>query len=298
MTSAEQQQSARNQRFAAGLSDLRIGSCLSINWAARTAKVNIPGSTVDMPMVVTPVVNARCYVGFFANRPVVLGPAALPPLATATASPSGGLVKVTGDDGVSYTVASDGFTISAGTRVLLAWGDRGGYVIGLPTADPLSGQPINSGGTAPSSGRQSRTFNPIDSGTQNGSGGSGSGNFWTPQVWCGDSTIGGYFYGGQIADTIPDSAVIDGVQVSLVQVGGSGGGAPTLGLHNLLSKSGSLAPTGAAGISGGTGVKGLPTSFGDALKTGTYVGLATAHGGYWIWGSAGEGSGALTISWH
>lgn len=297
MTSAEQQQSARNQELAAGLSDLRVGTCLSINWTKLTAKVNIPGSTLDLPMVVAPVVNARCYVGFLANQPVVLGPVARPPLATATGSPSSGIVKVTGDDGQSYGVASNGFSITAGTRVLIEWADRGGYVVALPSADPLTGQPIiGSGGDAPTPTRQSRTFYPIDSGTQNGSGGSGSGNYWTSQVYCGDSTIGGYFYGTQIADTIPDSASILSVVVALTQIGGSGGSAPKLGLHNLPSKSGNLTPTSATPVLGGSNLSQLPNAFGDALKTAAAFGLATAHGGYWIFGTAAQ-SGALTITW-
>jgi len=298
MSSAEDQQSAKNKDFANGLSDLRVGTCLSINWAAGTASVNIPGSTVDMPMVIAPVVNARCYVGFLANRPIVLGPVARPPLVTATGPASSGLVKVTGDDGVPYTVAADGFTIASGDRLVVQWGDRGGFVVAKESADPLTGLPIGTGGNTPTPTQQTRTFNPVDSGTQNGSGSSGSGNFWNPQVWCGDSTIGAYWYGSQIADTIPDGATIDQVQVSLVQVGGSGGSQPNFGLHNLPSKSGSLSPFNVTPIIGGTRVNLLPNNFGDALKTGAAWGIASRHGGYWIYGSASQGSGALTITWH
>jgi hypothetical protein len=296
MTTAEQQQSTKNEELASGLSDLRVGTCLSINWPAGTAKVNIPGSTIDMPMVSAPVVNARCWVGFFANRPIVLGPVARPPLATATAAQSGGLVKVTGDDGQQYVVASDGFSITSGTRVLLAWGDRGGYVIGLPGADPLTGAPINNGGTIPGGGPTTVQFNSIDGGSQNSAymGGSGTSGFWTGDVWCGDTTLGAWIFGTQIADTIPDSAVIDAVSISVSQTGGSGGSAPNFGLHNLPSKSGTVVPTSAVAVGGGSGQKGLPTSFGDALKTGAAFGIATRHGGWWIYSP----TAALTITWH
>jgi hypothetical protein len=296
MSSAEDQQSAKNKDFANGLSDLRVGTCLSINWAAGTASVNIPGSTVDMPMVIAPVVNARCYVGFLANRPIVLGPVARPPLATATAAPSGGLVKVTGDDGVVYTVVSDGFSITSGMRVLLAWGDRGGYVVGIPTADPLTGFPISNGGTVPGGGSTTLQFNSIDGGTQNSAymGGSGTSGFWTRDVWCGDTTLGAWIFGSQIADSIPDSAVIDSVAVSVSQTGGSGGSSPNFALHGLPSRAGTIVPSSPVPVSGGSGLKGLPTSFGDALKTGAAYGIATLHGGWWIYSP----TAALIITFH
>lgn len=297
MTSVEKQQSAKNQAFAAGMSDLRVGTCLSIDWVAGTAKVNVPGSTVDLPMITVPVVNARCYVGFFATRPVVLGPVALPQLVTAKSAPSGGLVAVTGDDDVDYVIAADGFSIAAGDRLVVLWGDRGGFVVAKESVDPLTGLPIGTGGETPSSGSQTRRFNPVDSGTQSGPGLTGSGNFWDSQVWCSDSNLGAYWYGSQIADTIPDSAVIEQVQLSLVQVGGGGGDRPNIGLHSLPSKSGNLAVYSATPVVGGTGVNLLPPSFGDALKTGSAAGIATAHGGYWIYAPF-TGSGVLTITWH
>lgn len=294
MTSAEQQQSAKNQALAAGMSDLRIGTCLSINWVAGTANVNIPGSTVDIPMLVPPVVNARCYVGFLANRPVCLGPVALPPLVTATASASGGLVSVTGDDGQKYTVAADGFTISSGDRLVVHWGDRGGFVIGKQSADPLTGTVIGGGGNVPGGGQQSRTFNSIASGSQSGSGSSGSGNFWTNDVYASDVNVGAWIFGTQIADTIPDSAVIDAIAIGVNQIDGSGGTSPNFGLHGLSSRSGVLTVSSAVAVPGGTGPKGLPLSFGDALKTGAAMGIGTAHGGYWIY----SGAASLTIVWH
>lgn len=294
MTSVEKQQSLKNQQFAAGMSDLRVGTCISIDWSAGTARVNVPGSTVDLPMLVVPVVNARCYVGFFANRPIVLGPVAMPPLVTATGVPSGGLVKVTGDDGQNYTVAANSFTIAAGDRLVVQWGDRGGFVVAKESADPLTGIPINGGGNVPGGAQQSRSFNSIASGSQAGSGGSGSGNFWTSDVYCSDSNLGAWIFGSQIADTIPDSAVIDAIAIGVTQTGGWGGSDPTFGLHTLGSLSGVITPTSAVGVPGGSGAKGLPLSFGDALKTGAALGIATDHGGYWIY----SGSASLTIVYH
>jgi len=296
MTSAEKQQSAKNAELAAGMSDIRVGTCLSIDWAAHTAKVNIPGSTLDMPMLAAPVVNARCLVGFYANRPVVLGPEARPPLVTATGPASSGLVKVTGDDGVPYTVAADGFSISSGDRLVVLWADRGGFVVGKESADPLTGLPIGTAGNTPAPSQQSRTFNTVASGSQNSAymGGSGTSGFWTNDVWAGDTTLGAWIFGTQIADTIPDSAVIDAIAIGVNQIGGSGGSSPKFGLHTLGSRAGTIVPTSAVTVPGGTGPKGLPLSFGDALKTGAALGIATAHGGYWIY----SGSASLTIVYH
>lgn len=296
MSTAEDAQSEKNRRFAAGLSNLRQGTCISIDWAAGTALVNVGGSTAPIPMVAAPIVNARCWVGFLANQPIVLGPVTRPPLGTATAAPSAGIVPVTGDDGQKYTVASDGFTITSGTRVLLAWGDRGGYVIGLPTADPTTGLPIQTGGNAAGGGSVTKTFNSVWSGTQNSGygGGSGTSSFWTSDVWCGDTTLGAWGFGSQIADTIPDTAVIDGIGIYVTQTGGGGGSSPTFALHNLLNRGGTLTPTSPVTVSGGSGGVGLPPSFGDALKTGAAYGIATRHGGYWVY----SGAATLSITYH
>lgn len=296
MKTAEEQQAAQIRQALAGASSAQQAACNSVSWAAGTANVNFGGSTVDLPMLVPPIIGAYCWVANLGGTVLVLGPVPPSPLATANGSPSSGLVQVTGDDGKPYTVASDGFTISSGTRVLLSWGDRGGYVVGLVSADPLTQTPVNGGGNAGGgSTRVTKTFNPTGSGTQNGSGSTGSGSFWTQQVYCGDSTLGAYFYGSQIGDTIPDSATIISGSIRLVEVSGYGD-SPTLGTHGLVGPSGSLSVSNVETIAGGSGSKPLSGAILNALKTGAAKGIATAHGGYHIFGTSSQ-CGALTVTW-
>lgn len=295
---ATEQQVRTNQKILGGLSDLRQGTCVSIDWPTGMAVVNIPGSTVSIPMAGTaPIPNALCWVGFMGNQPICLGAVARPPLATVAGPAVAGIVSVTGDDGVIYQVAYDTLlTPASADRVLIDW-TSGGTILCIPSADPNTGLPVNTPGEIPSGGSQTRTFNPIDSGTQNGSG-DGSGGFWTSQVYCGSTTVGGYFYGGQIAGSIPDDAVIDSVVLHL-NAERATGDAPTIGLHTLTTKAGNLVVTSAVTVALGSGDRVLPNSFGDALKTGAAAGVGTHHGGYSIYSPAGVGnSGALTITWH
>jgi len=296
-----EQQPAINQELAAGLSQYKQGTCVSIDWVAGTALVNIPGGTVNMPMTGVPIPRQLCWVGFLGNQPICLGVVPRPPLATVTGTPgSGGLVEVLSDNGKTYMVAFDGgMTVTPTDRVLIDW-TSGGTILCGPSADPISGidldVPVGTPDIGSGSGSRAVTFNPTDSGTQNGTS-AGAGSYWTAQVYCGNTTLGGYFYGGQIASTIPDSARIDSVELFL-SAARSSGSAPTIGLHSLGGKSGNLNVDSAVTTSGGTGWKSLPTSFGDALKTGSRLGIGTKHGGYHIFAAANSNnSGALRITY-
>jgi hypothetical protein len=294
----EQLNAARLQQLQQGLSRLQQATCVAIDWVNGVATVNVPGSIMSLPMVgQPPIIGGLCWVGFLGLQPIVLGPVARPAFGTATDVPSAGLVPVTGDDGVAYVVTySSDQSITAGTRVQIDW-SSGGTVVALPEADPNTGtsfvatpNPV----AAPTS--KTWTFYPTDSGTQNGSGSSGSGSWGTNQVYCGDTTLGAYFYGTVVAGSIPDTATITSVKVyvNALQTSGSD---PSIGLHPLVSKSGNVSVSSAVSVAGGSGWKTLPNSFGDYLKTGSQRGLCTEHGGYHIWAPAGTGnSGALVIT--
>lgn len=296
---ATDQQVRTNQKLTQGLSSLKQGTCVSINWVTGMAMVNVTGGTVPMPMAGTPPIpNAKCWIGFLGNQPICLGAVARPSLATVSGSPSGGIVRVTGDDGQSYMVAYNAaLTPASPTRVLVDWAS-GGTILCAVSADPVTGTPvevpiIGGGGT------QSRVFNPVSSGTQNGSGNSGAGSFWTSQVYCGDTTLGGFFYGDQIAGTVPDGAhIVPGSVQVYVDALRTSGGSPSIGVHSLSGRAGVLTVDNPVTVAGGTGWKTLPDSFGDQLKTGARKGVGTRHGGYHIWSPAGSNnSGALRLSW-
>jgi hypothetical protein len=165
-------------------------------------------------------------------------------------------------------------------QVTILWAN-GGIVLGDQDDTPTSTYvppSTSDNGAAPR--QRTLYFASTDSGSQNGSGDSGSGNWWTNDVWCGASTIGAWFYGNQIDNSIPDDAQIDQVQVYVQEFQNSfPGSLATIGTHTLGSKSGNVTVTGASEIPRGTGWRTVPNSYGDLLKTGAAKGLATNHGG-------------------
>ncbi len=189
------------------------------------------------------------------------------------------------DDGGTYTVAYDTrLTLTATQRVWIDW-TYGGVVICVLSADPITHDdliPEPAGRPTASSGGAgfdvTRVFNPVTSGTQN----TGQARLWTSQVYCGDTTVGGFFYADQVGSTIPDTAVIKSVRLFVNQESGRGN-QPTIGLHSLAKPGGVIAVDQAVAIPSGTGWKTLPNAFGDALKTGYRKGFGTNHGGFWIW---------------
>ncbi|AYG02363.1 hypothetical protein [Gryllotalpicola protaetiae] len=278
------------------------GTCQSVNWAAGAAVVNFAGKNVAMPMVGTaPVPGQECMVGLWAGHPVCLGPLAHPSLGVVAGAPSNGRIPITGDDGVTYLAAYDPNVASwtAGQRVALMWagGAGGGPVVAVKlSADPAP-PPVDPGPPDIGGGAATRDlfFDAAWSGSQNGSGNTGNGNFWTDLVYAGSSTLGGYGYGTAIGDTIPDGASIQQVEIFLDARQALYSG-PNIGLHTLINRQGVLTVDQAVTVALGSGWRGLPAGFGDQLKTGARRGIGFAHGGYSIFNPAGVNqSGRLHV---
>lgn len=179
--------------------------------------------------------------------------------------------------------------------VLISWAD-GGMVIGPVTQVPLSDYLPPAPASPAGGGSFSADFRAEDSGTQN----TGSAQWWTGDIWCGSTTTGAWFYGSQIADTIPDGAAITAVRVWTPEFYNAyPGSLATIGLHGLGSKSGVAAVSSAVQVLDGTGWKVLPNAFADALKTGSKLGIGTNHGGYhkYVARSRDPQSGLLHIEW-
>lgn len=298
---ATTQQVRKNAELAAGLSRYARGTCVSIDWSNNLAQVNIPGGNVWIPMVgVAPIPQWEVLIGFIGNQPVCLGVVPRPPMCTVTAAPSGGVVKVRGDDLVDYTVTlPTGLSLAVNDRVIVLWAESGGgAVVMKPQADPFTRNPfIKDPPVVPVPTRHESIFDPIGSGSQPGSALVGGGSFFTPRVFCSDNNIGGYFYGDAIYSTIRNATSIELVEVNVDAVQTSGS-QPTLGGHGLAAKAGSLAVSGAIAVPGGSGPKNM-THLAAALKAGTVKGFATAHGGYHIWNNAGiNASGRCRIIWN
>jgi hypothetical protein len=283
---------------AASAPVVQAGTCMALAYPGQVA-VNMNGALVTMNAVGTmPLVGDTVMVLQVGLTLVCLGSVGRPAHGTVTGAAAGNRVPVRGDDGVAYSLNYlHTYTPTVNDVVVIGWDVPGGVVLGPLNAPPVSdpnapngnspGNPENSGPTT-----HSQTFNPTDSGTYQGS-------WFDTRVWCSANTVGAYFYGGQLAGTIPDDATIISVEVYIEELENDfPSSLATIGMMTLTSKSGVPVPALAVSVSAGSGWKSLPTSFGDSFKNGGQNGLATSHGGEHIWGARGTGnSGALKIVW-
>lgn len=274
-----------------GLSQLSAAVCMAVNWTAGTATLNIGGGVVEVPMAGTaPIVGDRVWVGFLGNQPVCLGPVPKPPTATVKTAPSNGKTSVLGDDGQTYSVAYPvGVTPAVNDRVALDWRVPGGFISARLSSETAAATPAPPVVTEPT--LHEATFNPTDSGSYR------NGSWWTPEVWASDNNLGAFFYGGQVAGSIPDNAAIEEVRV-YVEAYYTFGDRPNFGLHSSGSKDGAPNIRDSFPVPSGSGWKDLPRSFGDALKTGAAQGIGVNRGGYHKFRPAGvDNSGALYVRW-
>lgn len=169
----------------------------------------------------------------------------------------------------------------------------GGMIMGKVTGVPISGYLPSS---APVVGPKSFAvdFRATDSGSYDNS----YDSWFQNDVWASVHANGAWFYGSSIADTIPDGATVTAVRLYAPEFY-SVGGAASIGTHTLTSKSDALTVSSAVPVNGG-GWLGLPTSFGDALKTGAAWGVGTIQGNFFhkYRGRASDAqSGLLHIEW-
>jgi hypothetical protein len=189
---------------------------------------------------------------------------------------------------VAYDTA---YTPVIGHRVALNWAVPGGFLLGRLSSDAILDPPPVTPTPPAGPTNFDVTFNPTDSGTY--------GSRWqSTEVWASASTRGAWFYGSQMASTIPDNATIDAVNIYLSSFYDLGD-PPILSLHSQQSKGGAPDVIASHTAFSGSGWASLPPSWGDALKTGGAYGIGTNHGGYHKYRPAGQGnSGALAIRWH
>jgi hypothetical protein len=212
---------------------------------------------------------------------------------TATGSP---LITVTTSIGSKQLPYITSYTPTIGDSVAIDWAS-GGIVLGKTTGVPAGTYTPPATVASP----HSADFAAIDSGTYYVPGST----YNNTDVWCTSTgnNIGAWFYGTTIADTIPDAAVITSVQLYIDEFFNQFPGSLALiGLHSLATKSGAPSISSPTAIPAGSGFMTLPTAFGDALKTGSKLGVGTGStggSGYHKFRSvlSDSQSGKLRIGW-
>lgn len=277
-------------------SSVERGTCVSVDWAAGLTTVNIAGGRRVLRMAgPAPTPGDQVWVATLGGIPLCLGPLPRASTGTIQAAPAGGKIAVRSDDGGDYVLPYnfDHAAFAAGQRVALDW-DSATVAYRL-SSDPTIVTEVVAP-TPPASAANStvtREFAPTGSGSYY----TRSGTWTKNDVWCSDTLIGCYFYGTQIADTIPDGARIDAVTLHVTETTNSyPSSLATFGTHGLAGRNGAPTVSNAVTVPNGSGGKSLPTSFGDSLKNGSQLGIGTNRGGLHVFGTA-PNSGRLAITY-
>lgn len=233
-------------------------------------------------------------VWFIDGIPYVMGPATPRPHIGTVASVASGRVTMNTSAGTVGPIPYMGSAPGVGATMRILW--HGGGVAFSATSASGGDTPVNPGGGGATT--HVDTFTAVEAGTWNTGGGDSASSYFNSEVWASNTTIGFWFYGTKIPDTIPGSATIQRVQlyISARQIYG---GAPVFTTHDNPGGPGdSLAGGTAVGVSNFAWVD-LPVAMGNALRRGGGAfGIGTRHGGYNIFKSlAADGqSGALRIT--
>ncbi|WAC68913.1 hypothetical protein [Microbacterium sp. SL75] len=255
------------------------------------AVVDFDGGRVPAYMLTdyVPSVNESVWVQVIDGVAYVMGPTT-PRLGNGTViSASGGTARVSTALGEIEATYDGAVTFAAGTLVKLTWRE-GAHIIGRRGPAPVVDVPPPPESTGPQT--RTVTFTPTDSGSYQ------PGYGWrTADVWSSSSNSGGWFYGDQIKDTIPDNARIDGAEIYLPQPDRLTGARP-FGRHDQAGKpGGALTFSDTSTLGGTSGWCGIPTGLIDHLKANT-GGLGFALGGWNVWpGRQRDGqSGVLRVT--
>jgi hypothetical protein len=234
-----------------------------------------------------PELNEPVWVAVVDGVAYMLGPTIPKPGDGTIVSVTAGLATVQTDIGTVQATYGSGVTLTAGQLVKLMW-SGGCHVVDVKSTTPVDPvvPPAPTGGSGP----QTRIFTAIDSGSYQ------AGYGWrTSEVWCSASNRGCWFYGSQIADTIPDGATIQSAEIWLPTPRQLLGARP-FGRHAYGSKpAGAPTITATANLGGTSGWVGIPTTLIDWLKV-NVGGLGFDLGGYNIWPGGGQ-SGAVRVTY-
>ncbi|MCS6521340.1 hypothetical protein [Curtobacterium citreum] len=218
------------------------------------------------------------------------GPVVMPPPVGTVVSAASDFVTVDTDIGQVQATYNQGDTLSASQQVRLVWSD-GPHVVGVLSTNPPPVQPPDPpAGSGPTS--HVDTFTAVDAGSFS------DGRWWQPQPWASNSTLGAWFIGSKVRDTLRGAPV---TRIEMwVNLAYKFGSPPNIGTHSHDSKPGGAPAISNArpiAVTSGTWVE-LPVEFGQALSNGSASGIGLAHGGFNKFASlaADAQSGALRIT--
>lgn len=276
-----------------GLSDTVEGTCVRMDWANNLVVVNIGGGEIVMPLAGNaPWPNDKVRVIYVGQKPLCLGVRPRANLGTVAVTPSAGKVEVTGDDGQTYRYPyAANTTFSSGQRVLM---DHGGRIVVCQISSEPDKEIVAAPPPAAGSGPvvTERTFYATDSANFRG------GAFQSNAVEISDSRSAFYYYGTQIADSIPDGATILDAYVTLTQEWDNvPGTASRMGTHGDAGRGGQPGLSGAVSVPGGSRTVSLMGAFADQLKTGAAKGLGFYSGNGWRRYGSAASSGQVYVRW-
>lgn len=237
-----------------------------------------------------PTVGEQVWLLAIDGKFYLTGPVVMPPPVGTVVSAASDFVTVDTDVGQVQATYNQGDTLSASQQVRLVWSD-GPHVVGvLSTNPPPPEPPAPPPGTGPTT--HVDTFTAIDAGTFV------SGRWSQPQPWASDSSLGAWFFGRKVRDTL-HGAPVSRIEM-WVNLASKYGSPPNIGLHpHEVIPAGAPTITNARPIPVSSGIwLELPLEFGQALSDGSAAGIGLAHGGFNKFASlaADAQSGALRIT--
>lgn len=269
-----------------------LATFVSIDGSVAWCDVANGGQSGRVPTRVTtsyrPQVNEQVFVLAVDGKYFLLGPSVPKPAQGTVTSVGSNTVVVSTDLGDVTASVGVGMSLSSGQVVKLFWSD-GAHVLAALTAAPTPVTPPPPPASEPA--RHVDVFNAVDAGSFSG------GRWWQPQPWASDTTLGAWFYGSKIRDTLR-AATVQKIEL-YASVASRYGNLPNIGYHPHAAKTGAgPSVTAARGIdvADGRWIT-LPLSFGQFLAT-NVGGIGLAHGGFNKFRSLAQDaqSGALRIT--
>lgn len=235
-----------------------------------------------------PEVNESVFVAAIDGKFYLLGPATMKPAQGTVTAVSSNTVTVSTDLGDVTATVGVGVNLSAGQVVKLYWSD-GAHVISALTAAPTPATPP----PAPeaSTSQHVDVFTAVDAGSFSG------GRWWQAQPWASDTTLGAWFYGSKIVDSLR-GATIQKVEM-YASVASRFGSPPNIGTHPHATKPAggpNVQAAATTAVADGQWIT-LPLSVGQYLAA-NVGGIGLNHGGFNKFRSiaADAQSGALRIT--